>query len=263
MACMFVITGCAESLANQEAEMSQNEPRRGFRFSIREMLLLMLLIAALLGWNNSSKDAAKRLRDVQRQIMHSRMAADYDKSREETMARKAPSVWKKHLHPSFSYLTIDGVDLGGVSIDGGDNSFQSAALTNCDLSGAALDGLFQGARFDGSNLTDSKLGGGGASFQMSSFANANLTRATLRGGGSSFQGSSFAGANLTDAIIICSGASFQAVKLDGAIFVGADLSRLDHGSLESCYFQTPPTYDERTRFPTDFDPVEAGWKLAE
>lgn len=242
--------------------MSQNEPRRGFRFSIREMLLLTLLVAALLGWQNSSENAARQLRDVYRRILHSQFAADYDQSREEVMSRKGPSVEKKDLS-QFSYLTIDGANLQGVSIDGGANSFQSAALINCELSGATLDGSFQGARFDGSNLAGAKLGGGGSSFQFSSFVGADLTGATLRGGGSSFQGSSFAGANLTDATIICSGASFQGVKVDGAIFEGADLSRLDHNSLESCYFQTPPTYDERTRFPEDFDPVEAGWKLAE
>ena len=167
--------------------MSQNEPRRRFRFSIREMLLLTLLVAALLGWKNSSEDAAKQLRDLHRRILHSQFAADYDKSREEVMARKAPSVWKKHLPPKFSHLTIDGVDLQGVSIDGGSNSFQSAALIKCDFSGATLDGLFQGARFDGSNLAGAKLGGGGASFQFSSFAGADLTGATLQGAARRFK----------------------------------------------------------------------------
>ncbi len=243
--------------------MPESEQPRGFRFTIREVLLLTLLIAVAFGWRHSSERSARQLRDLQRRITHAKYAADFDASREEVQSRKAPSVWKKGLQQKFSYLTLDGVNLQGVSINGGDQSFQSAALVNCNLSGATLDGTFQGARFDGSNLAGAKLGSGRASFQMSSFVDVDMTGATLQGGGSSFQGASFAGANLTDAAILCSGASFQAVKVDGVSFQGADLSRLDHGALESCYFQTPPMYDERTRFPADFDPVEAGWKLAE
>lgn len=243
--------------------MPESEQPRGFRFTIREILLLTLLIAVAFGWQHSSERSARQLRDLHRRIMHSKAAADYDESREEVQSRKAPSVWKKGLNQKFSYLTLDGVNLQGVSINGGDQSFQSAALVNCNLSGTTLVGAFQGARFDGSNLAGAKLSGGASSFQMSSFADVDLTGATLQGGASSFQGSSFAGANLTDATIICSGSSFQAVKLDGAKFQGADLSRLDRNSLDSCYFQEPPTYDEKTRFPPEFDPVEAGWKQEE
>jgi uncharacterized protein YjbI with pentapeptide repeats len=243
--------------------MPDSEQPRGFRFTIREVLLLTLLIAVAFGWRHSSERSARQLRDLQRRITHAKYAADFDASREEVQSRKAPSSWKNGLQQKFSYLTLDGVNLQGVSIDGGDQSFQSAALVNCNLNGATLDGTFQGARFDGSNLVGAKLSGGVSSFQSSSFVDADLTGATLQGASSSFQGASFAGANLTDATIICSASSFQAVKVDDAKFQGADLSRLEQGSLESCYFQEPPTYDERTRFPADFDPVEAGWKLAE
>lgn len=243
--------------------MSQNEPQRGFRFSIREMLLLTLLAAALLGWANSSKDAAKQVRELNRRILHAHTAVLFDKSRENALPQNKQPASRKRANQKFFDLTLDGVSLQGVSIGGDDQLFQCATLVNCNLSGTTLAGSFQCARFDGSNLAGAKLRGGGSSFQLSSFADVDLTGATLQGGGSSFQGSSFAGANLTDATIICNGASFQAVKVDGAIFEGADLSRLDHGALESCYFQTPPTYDDRTRFPEDFDPIEAGWKLAE
>jgi uncharacterized protein YjbI with pentapeptide repeats len=243
--------------------MPESEHQRGFRFTIREILLLTLLIAVVFGWRHSSKRSARQLRDLQRRIVHAKWAVDFDASREEVQSRKAPSSWKNGLQQKFSYLTLDGVNLQGVSIKGGDQSFQSAALLNCNLSKATLDGTFQGARFDGSNLAGAKLGSGRASFQMSSFVDVDLTGATLQGGACAFQASSFAGANMTDATIICSGASFQAVKVDGAEFQGADLSRLHYGALESCYFQTPPTYDERTRFPVDFDPVEAGWKRKE
>jgi len=243
--------------------MPESEHQRGFRFTIREVLLLTLLIAVVFGWRHSSQRSARQVRDLQRRIVHAKWAVDFDASREEVQSRKAPSSWKNGLQQKFSYLTLDGVNLQGVSIKGGDQSFQSAALLNCNLSKATLDGTFQGARFDGSNLVRAKLSGGVSAFQASSFVDADLTGATLQGASSSFQGASFAGANLTDATIIGSASSFQAVKLDGALLDGADLSRLEQGSLQSCYFQEPPTYDERTRFPVDFDPVEAGWKRKE
>ncbi|MBA4107446.1 MAG: hypothetical protein C0485_17050 [Pirellula sp.] len=243
--------------------MPEGEQPRGFRFSIRELLLLTLLIAAALGWRHSSERSARQLRDLQRRIMHAHTAILSDKMRENTLPKNKQPASRKGLDQKFSDLTLDGVNLQGVSINGDDQLFQRATLVNCNLSGTTLAGSFQCARFDGSNLAGAKLRGGGSSFQLSSFADVDLIGATLQGGGSSFQGSSFAGADLTDATIICSGTSFQAVKVDGANFQGADLSRLDHGSLESCYFQEPPTYDERTRFPVDFDPVEAGWKRKE
>jgi uncharacterized protein YjbI with pentapeptide repeats len=243
--------------------MPESERPRGFRFTIREVLLLTLLIAVAFGWQHSSERSARQLRDLQRRIMHAHTAILSDKMRENALPQNKQPASRKGVNQKFSDLTLDGVNLQGVSINGDDQLFQNATLVNCNLSGTTLAGSFQCARFDGSNLAAAKLRGGGSSFQLSSFADVDLTDATLQGGGSSFQGSSFAGANLTNATILCSGASFQAVKVDGAKFQGADLSRLDHGSLESCYFQAPPTYDDQTRFPADFDPVEAGWKLAE
>ena len=95
-----------------------------------------------------------------------------------------------------------------------------------------------------------------SAFQLASFVNADLTGAVLTGGGSSFQGSTFEGSKLVGARLLCSGASFQAVDVTGANFRGADISTLEAESLKSCYFQSPPRYDGKTKFPVGFDPVD-------
>jgi hypothetical protein len=48
--------------------------------------------------------------------------------------------------------------------------------------------------------------------------------------------------------------SYQGMNIDAAQFQSADLWTLDHDSLTSANFQTPPTYDDQTRFPTRLRP---------
>ena len=57
--------------------------------------------------------------------------------------------------------------------------------------------------------------------------------------------------------------NFQAVNFSGAKLEAADLSAIARDDLASCYFKEPPTYDEKTKFPTGFDPAERSWRPVE
>ena len=156
---------------------------------------------------------------------------------------------------------LEGEDLSGatmkrVQLQRPGNAFQRANFSSAELDESVLeagDSSFQLACFDDSSLTNARLTGGAASFQLASFANANLKGAVLNG---SFQAASFHNAVLRESKLI---GSFQACDISGASFVAADLTQVDPGSLESCYFTTPPDYSSRTRFPTGFNPNYAGW----
>jgi hypothetical protein len=50
------------------------------------------------------------------------------------------------------------------------------------------------------------------------------------------------------------------VNISGARFERADLSAIDADNLASCYFVEPPTYDDRTVFPSGFDAEEQSWR---
>jgi uncharacterized protein YjbI with pentapeptide repeats len=119
---------------------------------------------------------------------------------------------------------------------------------------------FQFACFDDANLSQASLTGGGASFQGSTFVKANLTGATLAGGPSSFQNASFEDAILVGATLV---GSFQVANISGAKFQGADISAINCDDLASCYFDTPPSYNAETKFPTGFDPMEQLWQRTE
>lgn len=100
--------------------------------------------------------------------------------------------------------------------------------------------------------------GGACAFQGASFAGADLSGTELSGGGSAFQNVSLEGAKLIGAKLRFGGAGFQGVNIDGAQFQGADLSTLEYFCFCSCYFDTPPAYDGKTRFPPRFDPIAQG-----
>ena len=57
--------------------------------------------------------------------------------------------------------------------------------------------------------------------------------------------------------------SFQGANISGARLEGADLSAVDSDDLAICNFDKPPTYDEKTKFPSGFDPVEQFWQRRE
>lgn len=229
----------------------QGGERRRLQFSIRTALFTMLFVALSLGSYRVYRENMVLLR---------RLSQAHSETQLQKLRTRIGEVPQGKV-VGLSTVCLDGAYLHGMSIIGG--MFQSTSFKGSDLSGTTLTGgaaSFQGARFDSANLTNATLTGGGASFQVASFVNADLTKATLTGGASSFQGASFEGAKLIDARVVVSGAGdFQSVNIDGAQFQGADLSTINPRSLESCYFDTSPCYNKKTRFPSGFDAAAQGW----
>jgi len=219
------------------------------------MLIFTLLVALALGWHSSVQRAERmlalqtnRLRYADQELNRIREELGF---RNRATRGSAGTLWD---------VQFDGARLRGISFSSPNNAFQRTSFKDCDLQNAALQAggaAFQRARFDGANLADAKLTGGGSSFQRATFVGADLTGAALAGGGSSFQLSSFENATLVGARLV---GSFQLSNISGARFEGADLSALDSDSLASCYFQKPPIYDDRTRFPPGFDPLARHWR---
>jgi uncharacterized protein YjbI with pentapeptide repeats len=168
---------------------------------------------------------------------------------------------------AFQRVRFAGANLAGASLMGDGASFQAASFGDADLTASRVTGgaaSFQGASFEGANLADARLSGGAASFQQASFARANLRGAILVGQGSALQLATFEDADLTNAQIVCDESGFQSAAISGTRFQMADLSAIDRQSLATCTFAAsrPPEYDEKSRFPKEFDPVKRGWKLA-
>ena len=265
--------------------MSSHRDRGGCRaqFTIRTALLATLLIALALGWYSSMRSARERFARLYRSLS----GAEAKLRLCQSHAQVRDEVGPKEGRPSkglLSFAKLDGAKLRDATISVKGMAFPRACFNDCDLRNATLEadgGAFQGAQFDNADLANVKLTGGGSSFQVASFAGADLSGATLTGGGASFQAASFAGADLSGAVltgsgtsfqgaslegakligarVVCSEVSFGGVHIDGVQFQGADLSMIDRSSLESCYFKTPPNYDEKTRFPPGFDPVRQHW----
>jgi uncharacterized protein YjbI with pentapeptide repeats len=237
------------------ASSSENRRRRRPRFTIRSLLILTLLIALGLGWHSSVQRAERTLALQTNRLRYA--VEELNRVREELGFRdratrgSAETLWD---------VQFDGARLRGISYSSSNNAFQRTSFKDCDPQNATLQAggaAFQRARFDGANLADAKLTGGGSSFQRATFVGADLTGAVLEGGGSSFQLSSFEDATLVRTRLV---GSFQLSNISGARFEGADLSALDSDSLASCYFDDPPSYDDQTHFPADFDPVARQWR---
>jgi uncharacterized protein YjbI with pentapeptide repeats len=221
------------------------------------MLLLMLLSATLLGWHSSVRNARRWLLVQENQLRYAeeelRRARDELHDRDRVKSDRTRVLFQ---------ASLDGALLRGVIIVHPKNAFQRCSFQDCDLQDATLQGgvaSFQLARFDRANLKNAKLTGGNAAFQAATFVGADLTGAVLAGGPSSFQLSSFENATLNRARLV---GSFQASNVSGAHFEGADLSALDGADLVTCYFQEPPTYDGKTKFPIAFDPRALQWRLS-
>ena len=241
---------------------NQNAGERRLQFSIRDALAVTIIVALAFGWHASTQRAEREMARLARQQAFAGLNKQGSDSRERLLKSMRTSG-KTAQDGIFSGVDLSGAILRSATIDGRNNAFQGTVFNHCDLRDASLTGSFQGAWFDNADLINAKLTGGSSSFQLSSFVNANLTGATLVGGPSSCQGSTFQGATLIGTRIVCSGASFQAVNIDAANFRHADLSTLEAESLKSCYFKTPPTYDDKTRFPKGFDASLEGWRRVE
>ena len=228
-------------------------PQRRLRFTLRDALAATMLVTLAFGWYASHQQAQREYAQLARRLEYDEAEAIHGKSREETFNEAKE---RRHTEPYRTLFAVDfsGSNLKGVTITGPDIAFQLAIFNDANLEHARLAGSFQGAQFKNASLAGAQLTGGGASFQESSFEGANLTGATLIGGGASFQASTFQRANLRGARIVCSGTSFQAVNIDDANFQAADLSTIDPGALASCYFKTPPTYNDKNPLPPRLRP---------
>lgn len=237
----------------------QNIEGRRPQFSIRTALLVFLIVALVFGWYKSVVEVHRKNEELQWQLLRAHSEIETAKSRAEFAQRP-----KRRLSSKFgpSIVSFEGMNLRGISISGA--QFQGSSFKDCDLRDATLIGggaSFQGAQFDGANLTNATLTGGGASFQQASFVGADLSGAVLTG---NLQGASFERAKLVGArVIVFSPVEFQCANIDGTHFQAADLSAIAPNALESCYFNAPPLYDEKTKFPAGFDPKAQGWSLVD
>jgi uncharacterized protein YjbI with pentapeptide repeats len=223
------------------------------------LFFLILLVALLFGWVSSEQ----RVKQERRQQEHRLRYAEEELRRARDELRDQQRGPRPDRVRSFWEADLEGSNLAGMTIASHGNAFQRASFRKCRLEDATLEGggsSFQFARFDAAKLARACLKGGDSSFQASSFVGADLTGATLFGGSGSFQTASFEEAILIDAKL---SGSFQVVNISSARFEAADLSAIAHDDLASCYFKEPPTYDDKTRFPPGFDPVDRSWRRVE
>ena len=229
------------------------------RFTIRTALLAMVFVALVFGWYSSSERARRKNIRLSKRLLNLKAELESQSWRSEPNDER---INRKAEHKGIlSNAQFSRVNMQGVSISG---EFQSAEFESCILQDAKLSGgtsSFQFAKFNSCNLINAKLTGGGSAFQMSSFENSDLSGAVLIGGGTSFQRATFRGAKLIGTKIICpaGSAAFQMVNIDSVQFQGADLSAIDYRALESCFFDTPPSYNNSTQFPSGFDPAAQLW----
>ncbi|MBT3375571.1 MAG: pentapeptide repeat-containing protein [Lentisphaerae bacterium] len=197
------------------------------------------------------KVTRRRTGELQRQA---RLDRDEDRAAENYDGADFAGTVLSNAASSFQRASFDSANLADAKLNG---SFQLASFVNADLSGAELAGSFQCACFDNASLVNATLSGEGSSFQAASFVAADLSGASIKG---NFQCARFAGAKLVGATVLDSGGpAFQGMDIDGSWFEGADLSKITRRTLESCFFGTPPSYDEETRFPQGFNPRRQGW----
>ena len=232
------------------------------QFTIRTALVATAFAALILGWVSSMQRAERSQRALMLRAMRAEGQLLMDRSR--ARFQEFDGARYTTLPPrTLERVKLEGMNLRDITIAGGATAFYRASFNDSDLENATLSGggsSFQRAQFNNARLIDARLTGGGSSFQLASFDNADLSGAVLTGSFGSFQGASFAAAKFQGTQFQGSEVAFHAVNIDGAQFQGADLTALKRGDLESCYFQTPPTYDAQTRFPEGFDPLLNSWK---
>lgn len=226
------------------------------RFHLRTLVICLAFIALFFGWYKS----ILRERTVRYALLQKQANAQLQKTVIESRASLRdynPAVSRSKIKGVLSNARLEGVDLRGAMIDGGNSAFQRTVFDHSNLGNASLiggHGSFQGASFNYTNLQNAKLAGGAGSFQLATFEGADLSGAELTG---NLQGVSLANANCTG--ITISG-SFQGAAIDAAQFQHADLSAIASTDLATCYYDAPPTYDANTKFPDGFDPSSHGWK---
>lgn len=201
--------------------------------------LLLLLVGGIVLWRQAARRPAHEMRAMM------------------VYAERAKALLLDNVGPHLKGDDFTNAKMRGATLQEPRNAFQGADFSSAELDQATLTAghaSFQFACFDDSSLTNARLSGGASSFQVTTFENADLTGASLKG---SFQVASFRNAVLHRTKLV---GSFQSCDLSGAAFSGADLTGVNQGSLESCYFTTPPEYSSSTRFPKGFDPGYEGWQ---
>jgi hypothetical protein len=239
-------------------DLNAPAPRR-LKFSLRDLLMAMMIVAIFLGWRASRQNSERRIAALQRQIQYAKSAEEWDKKRLRTHANRNPY----HSQGLLAGANLENASLNGSTLVGEYFAFRRTVFNGANLQNATLTGgeaAFEGARFFRAYLKRAKLTGGSRAFHLASFIDADLSGAVLEGGALSFMGATFQRARLIGARVAGSGDSFQDVDIDAANFRAADLSALASESLKSCFFQTPPLYDAKTKFPFGFNPIDQGWK---
>jgi len=225
------------------------------KFSIRSLFTVVILIALTCGWFSTWLRIDRDRARYEQQLHYARE----ELARAKDQLRDLERPKKPDLTRSFWEADLDGSTLTGMTILSNSNAFQRASFRGCGLENASLAGggsSFQFASFNAANLTQATLSGAGSSFQGTTFVGADLTGAKLTGGPASFQGASF-----EDAIMIGTTleGNFQGANISGVRLQGADISAVECDNLASCYFDRPPTYDAKTKFPVGFDPAKYLW----
>jgi uncharacterized protein YjbI with pentapeptide repeats len=226
------------------------------------LLGFIVVTASLLGWYSASQSAAKYKQKFEELAYRSSRLEFSIKSRylKELAQKDAP----ESNRVAFSNSNFDGLDFYGASLVAL-RGFEQASFKDSNFQNSTIkigQRAFLSIFFDNANLQSAKLEGGEGSFYSASFVNANMTSAILYAPGSSFSNCSFRNANLTDAAII-SEDGFISNDISAASFDGTDLSSMSAESLKTCFFGGAPTYSSTTKFPQNFDPKAAGWKLKE
>ena len=248
----------------------QTNKKGGFwalsRFTIRDLLMVMLLSAALMGWLTATRSVEKyKQRWEAAEYKYLDRVQLIEGMVERMYASRVPeSKNKRSNRRLLSGSNFNGSNLQGITLSTQKPVMQSASLERANLENANISGgtsSFQNVSFENAKLRGAQLSGRGSSFQNANFAGADLTNATLSSAGASFQGCTFRGATMNGAIIKCGGGSdFQVNDITNADFSNADLTDIPADSLKRSYFADPPVYSDGTKFPVDFDAKGLGWK---
>ncbi len=235
------------------------------QFTILTGIFALLFLFVVFGWFVNAMHAKKENQRLTDRVHYAETELDLLHSRTSILEISGD---EKDVTPKgvLAHADLERANLHGAVIDGGDSAFQKTNFRHADMEQATISGgtaSFQGANFDNAKLAGAQLSGRSASFQLSSFVNADLSGALLSGKGGSFQSMTFQGATLIDAKIVARDGAFQAVNIDGCKFQGADLSSIEPYALKTCHFSKPPTYNDATQFPRDFDPAREGWERVE
>ncbi|QDT07607.1 Pentapeptide repeats (8 copies) [Rubripirellula lacrimiformis] len=236
--------------------------KRGCRFTIRSTLLAMAWVALALACYTTFQTNLRR--SQQEHILYQR-AETLESLQENVYAMQVPRTANSQ-RGFLSGRDLDLADFSGVNVVAGSGAFQSTSMVGANFSGATITvggASFQHTKLDGADLRGATITVGSSSLQITSFQAADLRGAVIvTPGGATLQYASFRDADLSSATIDCQSdlSSFQEVDINGVEFAAADLTGIHADGLTSAYFWAPPSYDDRTKFPADFDPQRAGWK---